>query len=692
LVQGNNAFGLDLYGELFKTQENMLVAPHNLSAALAMTYAGARGETETQMAETLHYALPQAQLHPTFRALSQELDSRNENEHGESLRLKIANALWVQQGCAFLDGFLDTLTANYGAEPRVVDFAQPEQARRLVNQWASEETNGRIHELLPPGGMDGETALVLTNAVTFKAAWMQTFNEALTRVGQFSLPDGGQVTVPMMEQTTSLGYAERPGMQAVELAYTGGDLSMVILLPEDGTFGTFAQELDWTELDAVLSDLEPMSVRLTIPQFRIEADYALKETLTDLGMVDAFDQADFTGIDGTCELFIDQVYHGTAIAVDEVGSEAAAASAVDVARKGEPAVGPYEQEVQIDKPFIFLIRDAETGAILFLGHVVNPATPEATRAPQDLDATPSGQPEPGEVRVRSRDGMPMVYAPSGQFEMGSTDAQLDQAVQACTEILGTSSGCQRSGFSDEQPAHTVALDAFWLDQTEVTNAQFAAFLNEQGNQVQEGVSWLEPGAGHRGQVYGLIHEVDGVFSPMSGHDDYPVIEVSWYGAAAYCDWAGGRLPTEAEWEYAARGPDGWVYPWGNDFDGTLLNYRDARFRFQDFDRDTTFDDGNARWAAVGSYPEGASWCGALDMAGNVWEWVNDWWSESYYARSPVENPQGPQSGTVRIGRGGSWYDPRWHTRASFRKGLSPSSARIHWVGFRCVTPLTGADS
>jgi formylglycine-generating enzyme required for sulfatase activity len=268
--------------------------------------------------------------------------------------------------------------------------------------------------------------------------------------------------------------------------------------------------------------------------------------------------------------------------------------------------------------------------------------------------------ETSDTRTRIRDGMVTVYVPAGQFEMGSSDVER------------------------AQPAHMVALDAFWIDKTEVTNAMFTAFLNEQGNQVEEGVSWLEPGAGHRGIVYGHIEENDGVFRPQTGYEDHPVIEVSWYGAAAYCSWIGGRLPTEAEWEYAARGPQAMVYPWGNTFDGGCANYCDVNCSY-DW-RDTDFDDGFAQWAPVGSYPGGASWCGALDMAGNVWGWVSDWWSDDYYAHSPANNPQGPDTGTLRIARGGSWFDESWRVSPSCRKALTPSSYRMHWVGFRCVVP------
>jgi formylglycine-generating enzyme required for sulfatase activity len=256
--------------------------------------------------------------------------------------------------------------------------------------------------------------------------------------------------------------------------------------------------------------------------------------------------------------------------------------------------------------------------------------------------------------------MSLIYVPEGRFEMGS-----DEDERA-------------------RPAHVVAVDAYWVDQTEVTNRMFAAFLNDQGNQVEEGIRWLEPGAGHRGIVYGHIAERDGNFEPRIGYEAYPVVEVSWYGAAAYCAWVGGRLPSEAEWEYAARGPESLAYPWGNAFDGARANFCDATCTY-DW-HDPTFDDGAREWTVVGSYPEGASWCGALDMAGNVWEWVADRWSENYYSYSETDNPQGPDAGTLRVARGGSWFDEAGAMRAHTRTGLTPSSYRMHWVGFRCVTP------
>jgi serine/threonine-protein kinase len=309
--------------------------------------------------------------------------------------------------------------------------------------------------------------------------------------------------------------------------------------------------------------------------------------------------------------------------------------------------------------------------MLFLLFILSGCSPgnDRYRVLNDMRIVKPQKPKPvanldlGDTQLRLQDGMPMVYVPAGTFEMGSNQQEL----------------CISAG-----PAHEISLDAFWIDQTEVTNTMFANFLNEQGNQTENGISWLEPGAGHRGVIYGYLEESDGLFEPQSGYEHHPVIEVSWYGAAAYCDWVGGRLPTEAEWEFAARGPEGNHYPWGNLFDGELVNYCDHDC--PENWRDKTFTDGARRWTLVGSYPAGGSWCGALDMAGNVWEWVNDWWSEDYYANSPSENPEGPDRGYLRIARGGSWFDEGWRMNSICRKGLQSSSARMHWVGFRCVVP------
>ncbi len=303
----------------------------------------------------------------------------------------------------------------------------------------------------------------------------------------------------------------------------------------------------------------------------------------------------------------------------------------------------------------------------FAATLIPTLTDEPTTAPtQKPTVQPSVTPvlEPtlaaGFTRIRPIDGMSMVYVPSGTFWMGS-DSSDDNAD------------------SDELPRHSVVLDAFWIDQTEVTNAQFAAFLNAQGNQTEGGVTWLEL----EGEDY-LIEQVEDEYQPKSGYADYPITEVSWYGADAYCEWAGVQLPTEAQWEYAARGTQGYVYPWGNTQDGTRLNFCDANCTYEW--KATEDADGYERTAPVNGYQDGASWCNALNMAGNVWEWVADWYGD--YPLTPQTNPTGSTIKDSKVFRGGSWCNNWFDVRATSRNSNTPDTRYVH-IGFRCAGDAPG---
>jgi serpin B len=374
-VEGNSAFAFDLYQLLKEKNDNLFYSPHSISLALAMTYAGARGGTERQMADTLHFALPEERLHPAFNSLDLELAGRGEGaegKDGEGFRLNIVNAIWGQERVRFRPEFLDVLAENYGAGLRLLDFASAlEESRVTINNWVSEQTEGRIEDLIPQGALDPLTVLVLTNAIYFNAAWAEPFEEELTEDGAFHLLDGGEVTAPMMRQTTSFGYAEGEGYQAVELPYDGRELSMVILLPQAGEFESFEGALDAGRVDGILDDLVHRQVALTMPKFEFESGFSLKDALAALGMPDAFTgAADFSGMTGERDLFISEVLHKAFVSVDEAGTEAAAATAVVIAKLGMPA---EPVEVAVDRPFVFLIRDIETGAILFVGRVVDPS-------------------------------------------------------------------------------------------------------------------------------------------------------------------------------------------------------------------------------------------------------------------------------------------------------------------------------
>ncbi len=374
LVEGNSAFAFELYQTLKGEEGNLFYSPYSISLALAMTYAGARGETAQQMANTLQFLLEQESLHPAFNWLDAELAKRGEGaegKDGEGFRLNIVNAIWGQKDYEFLSNFLDVLAENYGAGLRILDFiTETEKSRLTINDWVSDQTEGRIEDLIPEGTIDEWTRLVLTNAIYFNAAWAYPFDEDMTANGPFYLLDGGQVTVPMMKQTESFGYTEGKEYQAVELLYDGGELSMVILLPKAGNFAAFEAGLQAQQVSDIISGLQSTEVALTMPRFEFDSEFKLNDTLAGMGMPIAFSSsADFSGMTGKPELLISDVVHKAFVAVDEAGTEAAAATAVEMALTAvpEPTV-----EVTIDRPFIFLIRDIETGAILFVGRVLNP--------------------------------------------------------------------------------------------------------------------------------------------------------------------------------------------------------------------------------------------------------------------------------------------------------------------------------
>jgi formylglycine-generating enzyme required for sulfatase activity len=274
-----------------------------------------------------------------------------------------------------------------------------------------------------------------------------------------------------------------------------------------------------------------------------------------------------------------------------------------------------------------------------------------------LAAASTGTPIPiliaGDTQIRPKDGMVMVYVPAGEFVMGSNEDEVDFALQQCKKY---GDNCRRRYFSVEMPMHSVILDSYWIDQTEVTIGQYQECLNTGACDAT-----------------GCLEET------QEGSKNYPAVCVTWEQAAAYCEWAGARLPTEAEWEYAARGPERRRYPWGDELEGTYLNYCDINCPLGK--RDEIFDDGYARSAPVGSFPQGASWVGAMDMAGNVWEMVADW--NGKYPTEKQLNPTGPTTGERKVARGGSWNASPDHVRSALRTHMAPGEAIDH-AGFRCV--------
>lgn len=377
LVKGNNAFAFDLYHRLVQKDDNLFLSPYSISEALAMTYAGARGDTEKAMAEALNFTLTQERLHPAFNSLDLQLKQRGQGakgKDGKGFRLNLVNALWGQRGFDFLPSFLDTLARDYGAGLRLVDFInQTEQSRLSINNWVSDQTEGKITDLVPPGALDQMTRLVLTNAIYFNAAWQHPFHKDATADAPFHLLDRSEVTVPMMRQTASFNYTEDEDYQAVELPYDGQQLSMLVLLPRSGQFKALEERLDAERVQTIVQQMRPRQVALGLPRFTFESSFSLRAALTDLGMGTAFDpaSADFSGMDGRRDLFIQDALHKAFVAVDEAGTEAAAATAVII---GLTSVPQSPVEMKVDKPFVFLIRDIPTGSIIFLGRVLNPAT------------------------------------------------------------------------------------------------------------------------------------------------------------------------------------------------------------------------------------------------------------------------------------------------------------------------------
>jgi serpin B len=376
LVSGNNTFAFDLYQVLNGQDGNLFYSPYSISLALAMTYSGARGETEEEIREALKLLLPQERLHPTFQALAEELAKRGEGAQGsdgEGFRLNIVNALWGQEGYPFLVPFLDVLDAHYGAGLRQVDYINAsEKARVTINDWVSEQTEDRIQDLIPSGVLSALTRLVLTNAIYFNAAWAEPFDADLTQDEPFYLLDGSEISVPMMRDSSFLGYVARDGFQAVEIPYDGWEMSMVILLPDSGQFESFEKTLTAGKLADILEGVSSQQIALGLPRFEFESTFSLRQALSALGMPVAFSaEADFSGMTGNRELSVSEVLHKAFVSVDEAGTEAAAATAVVMDLTSMPQ---EPIQVTVDHPFLFLIRDLETGTILFVGRVIDPSS------------------------------------------------------------------------------------------------------------------------------------------------------------------------------------------------------------------------------------------------------------------------------------------------------------------------------
>lgn len=385
LAAANRAFCAALYQNLRSGDGNLFFSPYSISLALAMTYAGTRGDTASQMAAAMHFTLPQERLHPAFNALDQYLSSLGGSPNGptptpsdlggQGFQLSVANAIWGQKGYDFLPAYLDLLAQNYGAGMRLTDFSgAPEASRQAINTWVSQQTKDKIKDLFPQGTIDSSTRLALVNAIYFKASWLNDFSVELTKNDAFHLLDGSQVSVPMMSSSHTANFYEKgANFQAVGLPYFGEQAMMVVVLPDEGQFASFEAGLDADKLEAILNGLKGSPVDLSMPKFKLELSFSLPDTLQAMGMTDAFDaaKADFSGMDGRRDLFISAVMHKAFVSVDEKGTEAAAATGVAMSLT---AVMNPPVVVRVDRPFLFFIYDQGSGAILFAGRVMNPAS------------------------------------------------------------------------------------------------------------------------------------------------------------------------------------------------------------------------------------------------------------------------------------------------------------------------------
>lgn len=373
VVKGGNRFALDLLARLDKT-DNLFFSPASISTALAMTYAGARGQTAEQMAKVLHFHLDANRLHPAFAALLWEMQGEGKQR---GYRLNIANALWGHKDTHFLQDFLQQTNDNYGAALQQVDFGKAEDARRQINAWIAQQTADKITDLLQPGDVTPMTRLVLTNAIYFKGDWLHAFKAEGTYNQPFHLTPAKEEPVSMMHQTSTFRHftdAEK-SFQVLEMPYKDSELSMIVLLPAqvDG-LAQFEKKLDADSLTKWLQQMESTKVEVTLPKFKTSRRLELSDRLKAMGMTAAFNEAeaDFTGMTtDKPPLYLSAVIHEAWVDVNEKGTEAAAATAV----VGRAAAAPPKDRpivFRADHPFLFLIRDTRSGSILFLGRMSNP--------------------------------------------------------------------------------------------------------------------------------------------------------------------------------------------------------------------------------------------------------------------------------------------------------------------------------
>ena len=383
LAAGNSRFALKLYRQLQKQEGNLFLSPYSISTALAMTYAGARGQTATEMAGVLDFNLSPDRLHTAFSGLGSNLQGVGGKD---GVELAIANALWPHHDYPFRKDYLDLIAASYDSASQGLDYGKPEAARGTINSWVEKQTREKIKDLIPEGVIDSLTRMVLTNAIYFKGSWASAFKEKSTREMPFKVTPQKAVKTPMMFQKGKFGYYQDADVQVLEMPYKGEKVSMFVLLPNQGgtgvrrpatppakkrTLADLEKMLTPAKLSGWLGKVRPTKVDTWLPKFKMTSEFSLADKLQALGMKKAFSDADFSGMDGSRRLYLSAVLHKAFVEVNEEGTEAAAATAAVFGLRSARPMGP---RFRADHPFLYLIRDKESGSILFLGRYVTPPT------------------------------------------------------------------------------------------------------------------------------------------------------------------------------------------------------------------------------------------------------------------------------------------------------------------------------
>ncbi|MBU1200928.1 MAG: serpin family protein [Nanoarchaeota archaeon] len=371
VVNANNQFAFDLYSQYKSGEENIFFSPYSISAAFAMTYEGARDDTADEIQKVFYLQKDDTMRRSSFAKIYNDINKGNKD-----YKLSTANALWAQKDYAFLDEYFEVIGQHYGGKVTNLDFVgKTEESRQTINRWVEDETNDKIKDLIPVGALDSMTRLVLTNAIYFKGDWTKQFEKKNTRDEDFRVNQGLIVKAPMMSLTgkeAKFNYTETDDVQVLEMAYKGGDLSMIVILPKTDDLEIIEESIDATKVVEWKGLLREQRVDVYFPKFKFETTYSMAETLANMGMPTAFtDSADFSGMTGKKDLMISKVIHKAFVEVDEKGTEAAAATAIimQVTSIQNPTPIPI---FRADHPFIFLIQDKATGEILFLGRVSDP--------------------------------------------------------------------------------------------------------------------------------------------------------------------------------------------------------------------------------------------------------------------------------------------------------------------------------